>query len=789
MVVQIQTRHDTASNWTAANPVLALGEQGIETDTRKLKFGDGTTAWNSLPYANGNADMLKSVYDPTNVNGSAFNQDNMSNGTTNKNYTATEKTKLAGIATGANVGVVPNSPITGATKTKITYDAKGLVTAGADATTADVADSLNKRYVTDAQLIVIGNTSGTNTGDQTSVSGNAGTATALQTPRTINGVSFDGTANITVADSTKLAKSNNLSDVTSASAARTNLGLAIGTDVQAYDATTTKNGATQTLTNKTLASPVINSPTGLVKGDVGLGNVDNTSDATKNSATATLTNKTISGASNTLSNIPESAVTNLTTDLAGKQGTITLTTTGTSGAATLVSNTLNIPQYSGGGSGDVVGPVSSIDNIIPRFDGTSGKLIQGSALSMTDAGALDITGAGGTLRINPNSDATEFNISSDTAGTLSLFGSAGATLHLNLYDGDLKSGSGGTVRMTNGGALQNIASINAALIPASDIVGLTDTQTLTNKTLTSPKIGTSIFDTNGAKLLDIAAAASAVNYIRIGNRAAGLNPYFLVEGTDTNIDLQFNPKGSGALVFYVTTGQHAKIRADGADVNHNLNLIPKGTGTVQANGVDVVTTTGTQTLTNKTLTSPTLTTPVLGTPASGTLTNATGLPISGLVASTSTAIGVGSVELGHASDTTLSRSAAGVLAVEGVVIPSISSTNTLTNKRVTKRTGTTTSSATPTINTDNYDVYTLTAMSAAVTSMTTNLSGTPSTGDEIILGFKDNGTPRAITWGSSFVSSGVATLLATTATSKQHWVKLMWDGAHWVCLAVDSVGY
>lgn len=50
---------------------------------------------------------------------------------------------------------------------------------------------------------------------------------------------------------------------------------------------------TQTLTNKTLTSPVINTPTGIVKGDVGLGNVDNTSDATKNSATATLTNKTL----------------------------------------------------------------------------------------------------------------------------------------------------------------------------------------------------------------------------------------------------------------------------------------------------------------------------------------------------------------------------------------------------------------------------------------------------------------------------------------------------------------
>lgn len=62
--------------------------------------------------------------------------------------------------------VLKNATITGATKTKVTYDAKGLVTGGADATTADIAPSTNRNYVTDAQAVVIGNTSGTNTGDQ-----------------------------------------------------------------------------------------------------------------------------------------------------------------------------------------------------------------------------------------------------------------------------------------------------------------------------------------------------------------------------------------------------------------------------------------------------------------------------------------------------------------------------------------------------------------------------------------------------------------------------------------------
>jgi hypothetical protein len=62
------------------------------------------------------------------------------------------------------------------------------------------------------------------------------------------------------------------------------------------------------------------------------------------------------------------------------------------------------------------------------------------------------------------------------------------------------------------------------------------------------------------------------------------------------------------------------------------------------------------------------TAPGLGTPISGSLVNCTNLPISGLVASTSSSIGVGSIELGASTDTTITRSAAGVIAVEGVPI-------------------------------------------------------------------------------------------------------------------------
>jgi len=64
----IQIRRDTAANWSSANPTLANGEQGYETDTGKMKIGNGSTAWTSLAYfaggGGGGGDMLKSTYDP-----------------------------------------------------------------------------------------------------------------------------------------------------------------------------------------------------------------------------------------------------------------------------------------------------------------------------------------------------------------------------------------------------------------------------------------------------------------------------------------------------------------------------------------------------------------------------------------------------------------------------------------------------------------------------------------------------------------------------------------------------
>jgi hypothetical protein len=111
-------------------------------------------------------------------------------------------------------------------------------------------------------------------------------------------------------------------------------------------------------------------------------------------------------------------------------------------------------------------------------------------------------------------------------------------------------------------------------------------------------------------------------------------------------------------------------------------------------------------------------------------------------------------------------------------------TNTLTNKRITARTGTTTSSATPTINTDNVDFYSLTAQAVDITSFTTNLSGTPSDGQTLWIAITGTAA-RAITWGASFESSTI-TLPTTTVTTNRLDVAFIWNvvSGKWRCVGV-----
>jgi len=136
--VKILLRNDTAANWTTKNTVLGKGEMGIEIDTGKFKFGDGTTVWGSLGYAG------------TVVSASATNGHINIDGTDTTVYTLpVGATVIGGVKTTASgagtvaidsVGAMAlnNSGVTAGTYTKLTVGASGVVTAATDITADDV---------------------------------------------------------------------------------------------------------------------------------------------------------------------------------------------------------------------------------------------------------------------------------------------------------------------------------------------------------------------------------------------------------------------------------------------------------------------------------------------------------------------------------------------------------------------------------------------------------------------------------------------------------------------------
>ena len=135
------------------------------------------------------------------------------------------------------------------------------------------------------------------------------------------------------------------------------------------------------------------------------------------------------------------------------------------------------------------------------------------------------------------------------------------------------SGSGATVTWATGdkgwklvyfdGVATNTGVYEIPLSTAGTVTE-TGTQTLTNKTLTSPKIGTNILDTNGAELLNVTATGSAINELTLANAASGGAPVISSTGGDTNIGITLTPKGSGAvkldlLTFPTVTGSADQI--------------------------------------------------------------------------------------------------------------------------------------------------------------------------------------------------------------------------------------
>jgi len=141
------------------------------------------------------------------------------------------------------------------------------------------------------------------------------------------------------------------------------------------------------------------------------------------------------------------------------------------------------------------------------------------------------------------------------------------------------SGSGATVVFAAGdkgykvvyldGVATNTGVIEVPLGADGDVT-LTGTQTLTNKTLTSPIIGTKIADTNGNELALLTATGSAVNEFTIANAASGNAPRLSATG-ETNVDLDLLAKGTG-LVTVRGNNNPGSIRLNCESNSHGIKL-------------------------------------------------------------------------------------------------------------------------------------------------------------------------------------------------------------------------
>lgn len=180
------------------------------------------------------------------------------------------------------------------------------------------------------------------------------------------------------------------------------------------------------------------------------------------------------------------------------------------------------------------------------------------------------------------------------------------------------------------GAFTTLSSSGTTALASGTTIGgnaavtVSDTQTLTNKTLTAPVIstitntGTITLPTSTDTLVGRATTDTLSNKTLTAPRFADLG--FIADAAGNEL-LIFDSTASAVneiTVLNAVTGGKPTIAATGGDTNITLNILSKGTGTVQANGVDVTTISGTQTLTNKTLTTPVLSGTASGTTA-GTL--------------------------------------------------------------------------------------------------------------------------------------------------------------------------
>ncbi|HKO43317.1 MAG TPA: hypothetical protein VJU84_08505 [Pyrinomonadaceae bacterium] len=259
---------------------------------------------------------------------------------------------------------------------------------------------------------------------------------------------------------------------------------------------------------------------------------------------------------------------------------------------------------------------------------------------------------------------------------------------------------------------------------------------------------------------DFTVATAAANQAVLSG-STSTNPVLLSAiGSDTNIDIKMVPKGTGGLRVGADTIFTNDVWSFGAaGSTQEIKMRDRNHGTVATvfqNGFAEV---------------------VVGRPDSSVNIAGTSLQVGGVTVPTISSTSTLTNKTFNLTSNTLSGTTAQFnSALSDNDFATLAGTETLTNKRVTVRVTSITSNATWSPSADTDDMYIVTAQAAAVTTIN-NPSGTPTVGQKLVIRVKDDGTARALTWsGSQWRASTDLALPTTTTLGKTMYLGFIWNG-------------